>query len=514
VKVATSEQMRAIDQAAVELGLPSLLLMENAGAAVAEVVREVIASLGGSPSIVVVAGKGNNGGDGLVAARHLYNRGHDVSVCLLGAGEELRGDAAINLAAAQGYGVEVVERCDPDQLAEALAGADIVVDALFGTGLRGEVRGPARQAIETINAAEALVIAVDLPSGVEADTGAVWGVAVEAHLTVALGLPKVGNVVYPGAGYGGELRIADISLPPSRLTDPALQTNLITPELAAACLPSRRPDMHKGEAGRVLIIAGARGYTGAAALAAHGALRAGAGLVYLATPTSLNPILEVKCTEAITLPMPETQAGSLAPTAAAQLVELASSCDAVALGPGLSRHPETARLVAELVARLDRPLVVDADGLNCLADTDPTLLAARSAPTVLTPHPGELARLLKVSVPDISADRLGMARRAAHSFGAVTVLKGAGTIVARADGEAWINPVATDALASGGTGDVLTGVLAAFLAGSASPEEAAIAAVYYHARAGELAARRRGATRGVLASDLLAMLGRAFGGQH
>jgi hydroxyethylthiazole kinase-like uncharacterized protein yjeF len=509
VKVAKADEMRAIDAAAVERGLPSIVLMENAAIAVARAVAGVASELGGTPQIVVVAGKGNNGGDGLAAARHLRNQGYDVTVALTCAGEELAGDAAINFAAAKGYEVEITENCGAEALGEILAGADIVVDAVLGTGIRGEVRGAAREAIEAINASGAAVVAVDIPSGIDADTGAVCGVAVRANVTVTFGLPKVGNVVYPGAGYCGELRIADISLPPERLRDASIRTNLITPELASACLPTRWADMHKGDAGRVLVVAGSRGYTGAAALAGMGALRAGAGLVYLAVPKSLNEVMEVKCTEAITLPMAETEAGSLSVEAAEQIVAFAENCDAVAVGPGMSRHPDTARLVREVVARVTKPLVVDADGLTCLADIGAGQLAMREGPTIITPHPGELARLIGMRVEDIQADRLGAARKTAESFNAVAVLKGAGTIVAEPGGTCWINTTGSSGMASGGTGDVLTGIVAALLAGGAAAEEAAIAAVYYHGRAGELAAEQSG-ERALIASDLLSVLGKTF----
>jgi len=483
--------------------------MENAGLAVVAAVEEKARELGGEPTIVVVAGKGNNGGDGLVTARHLHNHGHDVTVQLLARGDELKGSAAVNFTAARNYGVPINEDCSADELAVALAGADLVVDAVLGTGVSGEVRGKAREATEAINAADGPVVAVDLPSGVDADTGALCGVAVRADLTVTFGLPKVGNVVFPGAAHCGELRVADITLPPDRLADSTIATNLITPEYAAACLPPRWPDMHKGDAGRLLIVAGSRGFTGAAAMAALGALRAGAGLVYLAVPESLNAILETKCTEAITLPLPETAAGSLALAAAETLVPFAEQCDAVAVGPGLSRNSETAKLVRRLVAELDRPLVLDADGLNCLADTGPELLAEARGPVVITPHPGELSRLLGTSVEDLQADRLGVARRAAAQFKAVVLLKGAGTIIARPDAEAWINRTGSSALASGGTGDVLTGMIGAFASGGARVEEAAIAGAYYHGLAGELAAEALN-ERTVIASDLLNSLPKAL----
>lgn len=504
--------MRALDLAAMERGVPGRVLMENAGRAVAQAVAERVEQLGGTAKVVVVAGRGNNGGDGLVAARLLHNRGFDVAVYLLAAGSELSGDAADNYSAANAYGVAIIEQPSAETLREACATADVIVDAILGTGIRGEVRGPARQAIEAINASGAEVIAVDLPSGVDSDTGAICGDAIAADITLALALPKVGNLVYPGAGRCGELRVVDIGIPPDAVAQADIHTHLITAELAELCLPTRWPDMHKGDAGRVLIVAGSRGYTGAAALTAMGALRAGAGLVYLAIPESLNPILEAKCTEAITLPMPETEAASLSAQAAEGIIERAAACQAVALGPGLGRHPQTADLVRRLVAGIEAPLVIDADGLNCLSDTDPGLLSQRQAPTIITPHPGELARLMGADVPTLQADRLGSARAAANLLSCVVVFKGAGTIVARPDGEAWVNGTGNHGMASAGMGDVLTGVIAGFLAGGASAEQAAIAGVYYHGRAAELAAESRD-PRCIIASDLLDNLGRAMAAQ-
>lgn len=509
MKIATAEQMRALDRAAMERGVPGRVLMENAGRAVAEAVAERTGQQGGAARVVVVAGRGNNGGDGLVAARLLHTRGFDVTVYLLAAGSELTGDAADNYAAAQAYGVPIIEQPDPNTLREACATANVIVDAILGTGIRGEVRGPAREAIQAINAADAQVIAVDIPSGVNSDTGVVCGTAVAADLTLTFGLPKVGNVVYPGAQLCGDLRVVDIGIPPDAIAQADIHAQLVTADLAQLCLPARWADMHKGDAGRVLVIAGSRGYTGAAALTAMGALRAGAGLVYLAIPESLNPVLEAKCTEAITLPMPETETAALSAQAADAIIEHAVTCQAVALGPGLGRHPQTAQLVRQLLARIEAPLVIDADALNCLADTDASPLAQRQAPTIITPHPGELARLMGTDVPTLQADRLGSARAAANLFHCVVAFKGAGTIVARPDGEAWVNPTGNHGMASAGMGDVLTGIIAAFLAGGAAPEQAAVAGVYYHGRAAEVAAEGRD-PRCIIASDLLDNLGRAM----
>jgi len=507
MKLSTAAQMRELDRQTIEeYGLPGRVLMENAGRAVTGAVEEVLGEVGGGP-VVVVAGKGNNGGDGFVAARWLHEAGRPVEVCLLPAANELSGNAAANCAMAQKIGVTVHERADAAVLAERLAGAAVIVDGVLGTGVCGEVRGSAREAIEAVTAASAPVVAIDIPSGVDADTGAILGEAVRARITVTFGLAKAGLYLYPGHERCGEIRVAPIGIPTTLLDSDDLSTNLTTETEAAEMLPVRPPDMHKGNAGRLLIIAGSVGMSGAAAMAGLAAMRAGAGLVTLAVPESLNDILEAKCTEVMTAPMPETAARSFSIEAAEALLQLAENSDAVLLGPGLSRHPETSELARRLVAEIQRPLALDADGLNAFEGRAGEL-SARPAPTVLTPHPGEMAQLTGSSISEIQADRPASARSLAQELALVVVLKGASTVTAAPDGEAWINPTGSQALASGGTGDVLAGMVGAFLAGGAEPLAAGAAAAYYHGRAADEAASP--ARRGLLASDLLVALPTVF----
>ncbi len=509
MKLATAAEMREIDRRAIEeFGIPGLVLMENAGGAVARAAERLWRERGSEGTLLVLCGPGNNGGDGLVVARHLHNRGLPVRVLLFAAADSLRGDAATNYRLAQAFGVALAERPRPQALAGHLAAAGLIVDALLGTGLTGPVRGEIAQVVERVNRSPVPVVAVDIPSGVNSETGAILGVAVRADLTITFGLPKVGLYCYPGRTCCGEIEVADISLPRSLLGDPALRTELVTPKLAAAGLPVRFPDMHKANAGRLLIIAGSPGMTGAAALAANAAVRAGAGLVYLAIPEGLNAVLEQKCTEPITLPQAQTAEGALSVQAAEPLLAQAAGCDAVVLGPGLGRHPETAALVQRLVTQAKQPLVVDADALNALSSRA-ELLAARRAPTVITPHPGELSRLLGVSVEAIQSDRVGAARRAASDLHCTAILKGAGTVCATWDGQAYLNPTGNHGLASGGTGDVLAGMLGAFLAGGSDPLDAAISAVYYHGRAADLYDEEL-AARSLAAGDLLDYLPRAL----
>ena len=515
MKLATADEMRRIDAATIEkYSIPGVVLMENAGRHVARAVREM---LDDQPDarVVVICGKGNNGGDGFVVARHLINQGVNIQVILLANGTDLGGDAAMNFRIAHNMGVPILENADEEAVRARVARADIIVDAILGIGIVGEVRGIARAAIEAINNCPARVIAADIPSGISADTGAVAGEAVLADVTVTFGLAKLGLVQHPGAEYCGELRVADITIPRGLLVSESLKANLVTAEMAQAMLPARQPAMHKGDAGRVLVVAGSVGMTGAAALCGLGALRAGAGLVTVACPQSLNDILEAKCTEVMTAPLPETSDRTISQAAQSEVLEHAGRCDAVAFGPGLSQNPDTAAFVRETIRAIPAPLVLDADGLNCL-DGDASALTGRSAPTIITPHPGELARLVGSTIENIQEDRVDAARRAAEATNSVVVLKGAASVIADPEGEVWINSTGNSGMASGGMGDVLTGMIAAFLAGSRGsvspltlgPAAAAVAGVYYHGLAADLAAEDGG--RSLIATDALGALHRAL----
>jgi len=506
VKLVTTEQMRSLDRATIDdYGILGVVLMENAGRAVAEAAAQM---LDGSGRVVVVCGHGNNGGDGFVAARHLSNRSVPVEIYLLAAIEDLAGEAASNCHIAEQMGLPIFENPDPAALKAALDTADLIIDAILGTGISGEVRGAAREAIEVINRSMAPVISVDIPSGVSGDTGQVMGMAVQADRTLTFGLPKIGHYCYPGRDHCGEIELVDISLPAMLVAAAELPTNLTAASDVAAMLPPRWADMHKGEAGRLLIVAGSPGMTGAAAMAGLAAVRSGAGLVTVAIPQSLNDILEVKCTEVMTLPLPETVQGSLAPEAMDQILDFAEGCDAVALGPGLSQVPETVELARQLIERISVPLVVDADGLNaCAGATEP--LKSRKAPTAITPHPGELSRITGQSIADIQQDRVSAARQAAQELQCVVVLKGAGTVTAHPGGQVWVNPTGNAGMASGGVGDVLTGVIGGLLAGGGDVMKAAVSAVYCHGLAGDLAVDYCG-QRALIASDLLVQLPAAF----
>ncbi len=505
MKVATAAEMRRIDARAIgEYGLPGVALMENAGGAVARKVMEIV----GEPAdkkVCIFAGRGNNGGDGFVAARHLAGRGARVKVFLLGAAA-VGGDAGVNLAILLKMGAEVFEVAgerDCDKAAVAAAVADCLVDALLGTGFRGEADGDLAALINIINAAGKPVVAVDIPTGIDADSGQARGLAVSATHTVTFGLPKPGLLFQPGAAHAGLVTVADIGLPAALLEDAAIRQNAVTAGLVRRLLPLREPWAHKGANGRVALVAGSTGLTGAAALAALAAVRAGAGLVTLGVAAGLSAIMAVKLTEVMTRPLPEGASGVVGLAAVTDVVALAESADVLAVGPGLGRAEDTGAAVREIVRHVRCPLVLDADGLNALAGHGEVLQQA-AVPAVLTPHPGELARLTGKAPAAINADRLAAARDAAESLGAVVVLKGPGTVVAFPDGEAFINSTGNAALATGGTGDVLTGVIAALIAQGLTSREAAVAGVFLHGLAGELAAR--GGLIGMAAGDLLPAL--------
>ncbi|MFW5867509.1 MAG: NAD(P)H-hydrate dehydratase [Armatimonadota bacterium] len=507
MKLAYADEMREMDRRTIEdWGLPGPVLMENAGRSVTAICEDLLEQLPPGP-VVVVAGKGNNGGDGFVVARWLHWAGHEVEVCLLAALGELEGHAAINANFADRMGVPIHENADRETLDARLEDATLIVDGVLGTGISGEVRGSAREAITAINAADAPVVSVDIASGVDADSGAILGDAVWAHSTVTFALAKVGMYQYPGHERCGQIVIAPIGMGRELTQSDTLKTNLTTSADAEWMLPDRAPDMHKGDAGRLLIVAGSVGMTGAASMTAQAATRSGAGLVYVACPESLNDILEAKCTEVLTRPMPETAERSLALAAEEPIVEFAAGMDAVVLGPGLSDSDESKELARRLAQRLELPLMIDADGLNAFAGRAEEL-AERPAATVLTPHPGEFARLTGREIADIQSDRPRAARDLAERIGCVVLLKGAGTVTAAPDGSAWINPTGNEGLASGGSGDVLSGMIGAFLAGGSSALHAAVAGAYYHGRAAEVAGEE--GVRGLVPPKLLEVLPGVF----
>jgi NAD(P)H-hydrate epimerase len=499
--------MRAADSWAIEeQGIPSLELMEAAGEAVADAAR---AAARPGPARVV-CGKGNNGGDGLVAARRLAETGYEVDALLLWPGDELSPDATANLKRFDGSVREVA----PTEVASALEGSGVVVDAIFGTGFSGAPRTPADGAIEAINGCGAPVVAADIPSGVDAATGEVEGVAVEADVSVSFHSAKLGHWIAPGKWHAGEVRVAEIGIPPGAPAEAA--AGLIGAE-ALALAPRRAARSTKFTSGQVLVVGGSRGLTGAVCMAAEAAIRAGAGYATVAVPSDLEPIFEVKLTEVMSVAC-QGPAGRHGPGSAERILEAAERAAAVVLGPGLGRSREAFALARIVAAKVEAPLLVDADGLNALAGRLESL-AGRRAPAVLTPHAGELGRLLERESAEVGSRRLASAREAATRSGAIVVLKGDDTLVVEVGegsepGRVAINGLGCPALATAGTGDVLSGTIGALIARGVEPFAAACSGVYGHARAGRIAAEKLGTAESVIATDVIAAIPEALGAER
>jgi NAD(P)H-hydrate epimerase len=501
--VVTASEMRRMDEATItEFGLPGRVLMENAGRGAVRLLLRRFPALS-SLRIGVLAGRGNNGGDGFVIARYLVQRGLAVTPYLFARREEVRGDAAANLTLLESLGVPVIEVPDTDRFGEALAHLqcqDLWVDALLGTGLTSQVRPFYHEVIDFINDTKKPVLAVDIPSGLSSDTARPCGTAIRARATATFGFPKLGHVLYPGAAYTADLEIIDIGIPPHIARAVAPLHRLLDGETVRGLLPDRRADTHKGQTGHLLVIAGSPGKTGAAAMSAESALRSGAGLVTLGVAESLNPIMEAKVTEAMTCPLPESFPGVLGEGAEAPVLTLLKGKQCLAIGPGIGTAEGTARLVRQLLPRVTVPMVIDADGLNCLAEST-GILDRCTAPVVITPHPGEMARLTGTTSAEIQSDRPGYARKFAVSHGVHVVLKGARTVVAFPDGQVFINPTGNAGMAAGGMGDVLTGIIAGLICQGASAAEAALAGVYLHGAAADTLADTVGSV-GFLAGEV------------
>lgn len=498
----SAESMRAIDQAGIEQHhIPSLTLMENAGARSAELVLQWREELGARGTVLILCGPGNNGGDGLVVARHLKSAGVKVQALVLASETALPPDTRTNLERARKDGVSVKHEPPvgiPDD-------TELVVDALLGTGTHGKLRAPYDAWALECQSRGIPVISIDAPSGVNLDTGAVEGTAFKAAATVALAELKPGYFMFPARAHAGRIYPVDIGLPGEARASVHTDLYLITGGGVRSLLPARPRDGHKGTFGRVAVVGGSTGMSGAAVLASMSALRAGCGLVSLGVPQSLNDVCEVKATEVVTRPFPEVKAkGVFAARALGEILDWLEPAQSLVLGCGFGRNHESQELLGRLVERQTAPLVLDADGLHPFG-SDPDRLVRHKAPLVITPHPGELAHLLSVTVDEIQADRIAAAKRAARHFDCVCVLKGATTVVASVTGQAYLNPTGNSGLGTAGSGDVLAGVIGSLIAQGMSMLGAATAGVYLHGLAGDLAAQIVG-ERGLIASDLLESL--------
>ncbi|TET86385.1 NAD(P)H-hydrate dehydratase [Candidatus Aerophobetes bacterium] len=503
MKLVTSEEMRRIDKKAIEeIGIPSIVLMENAGLKVADAIERKYGPLK-EKYVYIFAGSGNNGGDGMVVARHLFNQKVKAKIFLLAEKKNIKGDAATNLAITEKMGIPMREITSPafmESLEKELAKADIVVDALLGTGAKGAPRGLMKKVIDLINKHSKNTVAVDIPTGVDADRGEVRGEAIKAEYTVSLAYPKRGLYLYPGMDYAGEIEIADIGIP-TGLEGDKINCELLTLAGISKKLFFRKPSSHKGSFGHLLVIAGSPGMTGAASLTALSALRVGAGLVTLGIPEDLNPILETKLTEVMTLPLPQSKDKTLCKEGFEKIKDFSQKCKAMAIGPGISSTKQTKELISTIIDQLDIPLVIDADGINVLAG-ELSLLKKYKASLIITPHPGEMSRLVGASVEEIQKDRIGFTMALARRIGAIVVLKGARTVIASKEGNSWVNLTGNPGMATGGSGDILTGIIGGLLTQKLSCLEAAKTGVYLHGYAADLAAQKKGEIS-LIASDTL-----------
>lgn len=501
-KVLSVAQMGAVDNATIEAGIPGIILMENAAMRVVEYLEQRFSPLQ-EQRIAVVCGKGNNGGDGLAIARQLHCQfaPRRLYVILAGDPADLKGDAAANLKMLRAAGVQEFRDFGPEMRA-----ATLVVDALLGTGLKGAALGEALDAIREINQGFpfAKVVAVDIPSGLSGDSGAIAGEYVRADATVTFTAPKICHVMAPACDLMGELRVAPIGTPAAMYEiDAAITLAQVTPESIAPLFAPRPRDSNKGKYGHVLIVAGSRGKSGAAAMSGLAALRAGAGLVTVACPESALSAVASHAPELMTEPLPETADGAIALSALERILDLADKRTLVGIGPGIGTGDDTKQVVKRLFNELEKPMVVDADALNCLAEG---VWKGTNALRFLTPHPGEMSRLNRQSIAEIQHDRIAAARAFACERRITLVLKGEGTLIAFEDGRVWVNPTGSPAMATGGTGDILTGMISGLVGQfPEDPNRAVAAAVYLHGLAGEIAARHL-TEQNVIATDLLRYL--------
>lgn len=507
MRIVTGNEMRQIDQAAEsKYGIPGIILMENAGIGVCNVIEEYFPDLT-DLKVMVVCGKGNNGGDGFVIARHLINRGANVIVIRFGNRQDLKGDAKINFQILEQGFLKTVQVNHISQFKKLISvfNPEVMIDAIFGTGFSGVPKGIYAEAINFINQLKSFIIAVDISSGVNADDGSVPGKAITADTTVTMGFLKRGHILFPGRRYSGDVWIADLGIPVNQIGTEG-NDFLIDSEMVRHALPKRLAEGHKGTFGTALILAGARGFSGAAALTSLAALRSGAGIVKLGVPEAIINPIEKKITEVVKFALPQTKAQTFAFAGLELILKQVKNADVLAIGPGITTHPETQKLELEILKQVKIPTVIDADGINNLT---PALLKKIKAPKVLTPHPGELSRLIGKSPTEINAQRIDICRKYAREFDSVLVLKGAPTVISNPEGKVFVNPTGNNGLGSGGSGDVLTGIITGLISQGSSLLNAAIAGVYLHGLAADLAVGEK-TEYALIAGDLLKYLPKAF----
>ena len=502
--VVTAEQMQAIDRHAIDdFGIPGITLMENAGVGIIQELQRRFPDLS-HKKIFIFCGKGNNGGDGFVIARHLFSLDSEVRVLLAGKLSELKGDAATNAVSARKIGIQVDE-LDPDSLNRhdhKLRHCDIIIDAVFGTGLNKPVAGFMEKVIDKINQFEKFVVSVDINSGVDSESGQLMGPHVKSDLTLALACWKQSHLLHPSAGVMKETRLIDIGIPEKARVKQNIRVHQCEEEDIKSYFQKRNPNSHKGDYGHVLVLAGSRGKEGAAGLTALAVLRSGAGLCTLALPASCQKAVHPM--EVMTAPLPETANGTLSLQAKEPILDLLKDKSALAIGPGITTDPETVALIGEILPLIQCPLVLDADALNAISSHKDWLEKLKPE-TVLTPHPKEMSRLTGVSTQEIQRNRVATAAQFATEHSLTLVLKGSPTLIALADGSVTINPTGNAGMATGGSGDVLTGIIAGLMAQGLTPCSASIAGSYIHGQAGDHFAETESQTT-LIAGDLLRCL--------
>lgn len=519
MKVVNSEEMRFIDNTTIErYGIPSLVLMERAGLSVSARIK----GLSNKKRILVLCGGGNNGGDGLVAARDLYNSGYKVSVIILSKKEGLSPDCKKQYEIAKRFRVPINFSKRVDE--KDFHGVDVVVDAIFGTGLNRNVEGDIAVVIESVNSYclknRVIVLSVDMPSGISADKGSIMGVAIKADYTVTFGLPKIGHYLYPGADYAGKLYVEDIGFPKDIINAKRFKVSLIDHNMVSDLIPQRQRYSHKGDYGHVLLIGGSKGKTGAIFMAAKASLRSGSGLVTIGAPESLIDLFQERVTEEMTLPLPDDGIGMLSESSIERIFQfITEKADVVAVGPGMGVSVHTKKIVEEIILKSTVPVVIDADGINSIQSID--VLKKAKAPIVLTPHLGEMARLLykktdvreekteKETMFELEKERISIASSFSKETGTYLVLKGVPTIVADPEGLTFINTTGNPGMATAGSGDVLTGIISSLLGQGLSPLDSSIAGVYIHGLAGDRASCKKG-YHSLIATDIIEYLPEAY----
>ncbi|HEC77531.1 MAG TPA: NAD(P)H-hydrate dehydratase [candidate division WOR-3 bacterium] len=507
MRIVTNSEMKKIDEWAIKkLKIPGIVLMENAGQGCVNVLEEYYSLE--NLNVLIICGKGNNGGDGFVIARHLQNRGASPEIILTGKGTLLKGDALVNYRLAKRAGMKIHETTEIKKIKRIINSLQpmVIIDALFGTGFKGAPKKFYAELFDIINNSNVFVFSVDIPSGVNGDDGQFEKTCVVADVTATMCLPKRGNYLYPGRELGGDLYIVDIGIP-YRLIDEGFP-RIIEFEEISQLMPFRAPEGNKGTFGNILIIAGARGFSGAAAMAAVSAIKSGAGLVRLAAPIGIMDALESKLLEIVKVPLEQTDKETISPAALQTLIPHLEKSDVVVVGPGITCHPETAEFVFKLLPALKKPLIIDADALNILAQ-DITFFKKLRAPFIITPHPGELSRLINLPPREINLRRIDLAPELAKKFNGILILKGAPTVIASPDGKIYVNPTGNSGLASAGSGDVLVGMISGFIGQGATPFDASLLGVFLHGLCADLAMENNN-EYSLTAGDLIGHIPRAF----